>query len=119
MTEYTRSIATALRLITKKGQSVTITYRSGGSYNPATGGLTVTETTATAYGVVSQFSASDIDGELIRKGDLLLVVAASGITKPGADDDVTLADATKYTIKNVIDVAPANESVIYKLQIRK
>lgn len=119
MTEYTRSIATALRLITKKGQAVTITYRSGGSYNQATGGLTVTETTATAYGVVTQYSNSDIDGELIRQGDLMLIVAASGVTKPSVDDDVTLADSTEYTIKSVTDVSPANESVIYRLQLRK
>lgn len=121
MSEYTRSIATALRLITKKGQAVTLTTKTPGSYSTSTSGISITETTQTAKGVVTNYSTKDIDNDLIKADDLLLILAASGVTnKPQPDKTkVTLASGVVYTVKNVIDVAPSGESIVYKLQLRK
>ena len=121
MSEYTRSIATALRLITKKGQSVTLTTKTPGGYNPATSGITVTESSQTAKGVVTNFATKDIDGNLIKVDDILLILAASGvIIKPQPDKTkVTLASGLVYTVKNVVDIAPSGESIVYRLQLRK
>ncbi len=121
MSEYTRAIATALRLITKKGQAVTLTTKTPGAYNTATGGITVTEATQTVRGVVTNFATKDIDGDLIKADDVLLILAASGVTnKPQPDKSkVTLLSGVSYTVKNVLDVAPSGESIVYRLQLRK
>ncbi len=121
MSEYDRAIATALRLITKKGQSVTLTTKTPGSYNPTTSGITVTESSEVAKGVVTNFATKDIDGDLIKVDDILLILASSGvIMKPQPDKTkVTLASGLVYTVKNVVDVAPSGVSIVYRLQLRK
>lgn len=121
MSEYTRSIATALRLITKKGQAVTLTTKTAGSYNTTTSSVAITETTQSAKGVVTNYDTKDIDGVLVKTDDLLLILAASGVTtKPVPDKTkVTLASGLSYTVKAVGDVAPSGESIVYRLQLRK
>lgn len=121
MSEYTRSIATALRLITKRGQAVTLTTKTAGAYDTATGATAITETTQIGYGVVTEYNTKDIDGTLIKADDLLLILAASGVTtKPVADKTkATLLSGVAYLVKHVLDIAPSGESIVYKLQLRR
>ncbi len=48
MSEYDSAIALALDLLGRKGQPITITTITTGAYNPATGGVSSTETVQTA-----------------------------------------------------------------------
>lgn len=121
MSDYTRSINAALRLITKKGQIVTLKTETPGSYNPATSEVSRTETTESGRGVVTQFETKDVDGNLIKADDLLLILAAKGVTnKPQPDKTlIVLNSGVTYTVKNVIDVAPSGVSIVYRLQLRR
>ena len=67
MTFYTRLQNTAQKLLKGKGQSITLTKITAGTYNPATGGFTGAGTsTQTAYGAIFDYGTKQIDGTLIK-----------------------------------------------------
>lgn len=116
---YANIAATALRLIARFGQAVTITSRVQGTYNAATSAATVTETTQTTRGVLDQYKWREIDGSLVKAGDLKLIVAAKGLSAPAINDSATLADGSKLTIKNIEVVSPGATPIIYICQVRR
>lgn len=118
MSEYDSSIALALDLLGRKGQQITITTVTPVAYNPATGGIASTETVQTGVGVPVGYKASEIDGTNIRRGDVKVIVAGSGITEPKVNGQVSFIGLTG-TIKNVEIVAPDGTPIVYKLQVRR
>lgn len=118
MSEYDSSIALALDLLGRKGQQITITTVTTGAYNPATGGVSNTETVQTGVGLPIAYKASEIDGTNIRRGDVKVIVAASGLTEPKVNGQVSFIGFTG-TIKNVEIVFPDGNPIIYRLQVRK
>lgn len=118
MSEYDSFVALALDLLGRKGQQITITTVTTGAYNPATGGVSNTETVQTGVGVPVGYKASEIDGTNIRRGDVKVIVAGSGITEPKVNGQVSFIGFTG-TIKNVEVVAPDGTPIVYKLQVRK
>ena len=118
MSEYDSLIAMALDLLGRKGQPITITTIATGAYNPSTGGVFSTETTQTGVGVPVGYKASEIDGTNIKRGDVKVIVAASGLTEPKVNGLVSFVGFTG-TIKNVEIVAPDGTPIVYKLQVRK
>lgn len=117
MSDYTEEIQLAYDEIFAAGQAVTITRNSAGSYDVATGSVTVTTSTENGYGVPTNFGSHEIDGTNIQRGDINLLLAASGISKPQINDTVTFSSKT-YTIKDVTDIAPGGSSIVYKFQVR-
>ena len=115
---YAPSVAAALRLIEKFGKALTLTRQSSGSYDPSTGSATVTTTTQAAHGIRTSWAAQDIDGSLIKSGDLKIVLAASGLTTAPQVDDTITFDSTVYTIKGVYPVCPADVVIVYNLNVR-
>jgi len=118
MSEYGSLIALALDLLGRKGQPITITTVTTGAYSPSTGGVSSTETVQTGVGVPIAYKASEIDGTNIRRGDVKVIVAGSGITEPKVNGQVSFIGFTG-TIKNVEVVAPEGTPIVYKLQVRK
>lgn len=110
---HIRLAATAKRLIAAHGRDmalVTIT-NSGTGWNPTQG-----ETTQAIIGVQSKFSASEIDGELIRKDDKLILISADvvpALTQRLRDG------STDYSIINIVEIQPGETACLYKLQVRK
>ena len=82
MSEYDSAIAMALDLLGRKGQQITITTVTAGAYSTSTGGVSSTETVQTGVGVPVGYKASEIDGTNIKRGDVKVIVAASGLTEP-------------------------------------
>ena len=118
MSEYDSAIAMALDLLGRKGQPITITTVTPGAYNPSTGGVSSTETVQTGVGLPIAYKASEIDGTNIRRGDVKVTVAGSGITEPKVNGQITFIGFTG-TIKNVEIVFPDGNPIIYRLQVRK
>lgn len=116
---YANIAATALRMIVRFGQAVTITSRVQGAYNAATSAATVTETTQSTRGVLDQYKWREIDGSLVKAGDIKLIIAAKGLSAPAINDTVALADGLKLTIKNVEVVSPGATPIIYICQVRR
>lgn len=118
MSEYDSSIAMALDLLGRKGQPITITAITTGTYSTVTGGVTSAEDVQTGVGVLVGYKASEIDGTNIKRGDVKVIVAASGLTEPKVNGLVSFIGFTG-TIKNVEIVAPDGTPIVYKLQVRK
>lgn len=117
--------STADRLIAAKGQAVTLTRRTSGAYNPATGTASITTTTQAGKGVILPFGVG------LRKTADSNVTAAdrqcylsglksdgSAIDTPKVDDTLTDANGVIYTVTEVSPLAPAGLSILYDLTIR-
>lgn len=121
---YERLQTTADRLLKGKGQSVTITKRTAGAYNPATGTATVTTTTETGTGAIFDYGTKQIDGTLIKVGDKQLLLSAfktdgTALSIPSLNDTVTDVNGTTYTlVKPLKAIAPAGTIVMYDCNIR-
>lgn len=116
MSVYDRAAATALRLLTKYGQAVTVKTRTAGAYNTATGSAAVTETTQAGVGAIFDYGARDIDGTLIQDGDKQVLLAPLPVA-PEIDDTVSIGGAV-CTIKGIKTLAPGGTPVLYDLNVR-
>jgi hypothetical protein len=99
------------------GQAVTITTKSVGVYDPATGTATSTTTTQTAWAVSFPRSVKDIDGSMIKQGDQKLLLSMVGITAPTTDDTVTIG-GIGYTITLIKSLSPAGIPMLCECNIR-
>jgi len=124
MTFYERLQQTSNRLMSTKGQAVTLTSVTPGTYNPATGGITNTTTTQTGSGAVTEWDARHIDGELIKATDKRLLLsplnsAGAALTTPKLGDTVTDAAGVVYIIVAPLKtVSPAGTAVLYDCNLR-
>lgn len=118
MTFYTDLANVATQLLTDKGQQITITRNVVSSLDPVTGIATPgTAVTITGYGAAFDYNKSEIDGTLIRNGDIRLIFQATS-TAPEVDDIATV-DSIDYRVMAVNKSAPAGTVLKYELQLRK
>lgn len=104
-----------------KGQKVTLTRRSTGVYNPATGAVAITDSTQSGSGIELLYRDQDIDGTLIAAGDtkfMLSPLTTSGRTlaTPEVGDTITIGGAVR-PIKAVEAFAPAGLVIFINLQV--
>lgn len=124
MTFYTRLQNTAQKLLKGKGQSITLTKVTAGTYNPATGAMTGTTTsTQTAYGAIFDYGAKQIDGTLIKAGDKQLLLSAfktdgTALTAPVLGDTVSIGGVVYTLVEPLKTVGPAGITVIYEANLR-
>ena len=124
MTFYARLQATANRLLKGKGQSITLTKITAGTYNPATGGFTGASTsTQTAYGAVFDYGTKQIDGTLIKAGDKQILLSAfktsgAALTAPVLGDTVTIGGVSFTLVEPLKEVNPAGTVVMYECNAR-
>ena len=124
MTFYTRLQATANRLLKGKGQSITLTKITAGTYNPATGGFTGAGTsTQAAYGAIFDYGTKQIDGTLIKAGDKQLLLSAfktdgSALTAPVLGDTVSIGGVTYTLVEPLKEVNPAGTVVLFDVNLR-
>lgn len=121
---YDRMSATALRLIERFGQEITLRDTVPGEYDPVAGGSTP-ETTVdqTAQAILQDYALqqagmSYAEGTVIRQGDKKIMVAAQGLTPPQLTTTV-LADGATWTIVNIKEINPAGTPLVYELQGRR
>ena len=110
--------ATAEALINHFGAVTTIARTAGATFNPSTGGYTGGSVeTLTGKGVRMQFDNSELDGEIVKRGDFRLLFGAS----PGApqvDDTVTFS-GNDYRVMQVLTTSPAGTAVMYDIHCRR
>lgn len=130
---YTKSQATALRLITKFGTSANIIRAgtvTGPDYDPTYG----PDIEAPCTIVFSEYTSSEIDGTLVQQGDIKVLMAASGFAIEATsflEDDVTPLNLNKptpadrlssggkdYEIIDIKPLQPAGVVVMWKVQCR-
>lgn len=93
MSAYDRAAATALKLLNKYGQNVTVTSIASGSYS--NGSVTTTSTTSTAKGLITANDTKNIDGTLIKQGDKKLLLDASASVSVG---DTVTVNSVVYSV---------------------
>ena len=105
--DYSSIMTTAKSLINKFGKTmVRITsVQSGTEWNP-----TVDEVPTNITGVLTRYSDNQIDGTLIQATDEQILTY----------DEVSIGDKIdEYDVVNVHIISPANDKILYKVQVRK
>lgn len=130
---YNKMGATALRLIERFGQTVTLRDTVPGDYDPVTGGSTP-ETTVDqpAQAILQDYALqqsgmSYAEGTVIKQGDKKILVAAMTKDANGQPVQLTpptlatavIADGATWTIVNVKEINPAGTPLVYELQGRR
>lgn len=119
---------TAATLLADLGQAVTLTRRTAGAYDPATGSAGLTDTTSNALGLVFEYNTfirSGVRNEpssLIQAGDKQLLlspvdVTGAALARPQDGDLATFGGVT-YTITAAAPCAPAGTVVYFECNIR-
>ena len=105
--DYSGVIATAKSLINKFGKSmVRITSVAGGEeWNP-----TIVETSTNITGVMTAFKSNQIDGTLILASDKQILTYYEVVVGDKVDG---------FNVVDVDIIAPANDKILYKVQVRK
>ena len=117
--------STANRMIDAKGQTVTLTRRASGAYDPATGTATITETTQTGKGVILPLAGYRKFGNAnIVAGDETLLLsglnsAGAALTTPHVDDSLTDAGGNVFALVAVDPLHPAGLDILYDCVIRR
>lgn len=117
--------ATADRMLSAKGQAVTIAGGTPGTYDPATGETTPGSYSAATSAVLLPLDKTKkVDGTMIKQGDETLLISALGandaaIAEPPVNGVVTLADGSTRTIVAIEALAPAGLTIMFDAVVRK
>jgi hypothetical protein len=115
MSFYSNMAATALRLVTKYGQSITLTRPTGGTFSPTTGAETGgTTTTITGYGAAVPWEKTATDQNV--NNDLMVILEATS-TAPAINDTCTI-NSVAYKVVSIDIISPAGTVVAYVLRCR-
>lgn len=116
--DYAAKAATALRLLTRFGQSVTRTVKTvSDAYDPATSASTITETSTTRTGALLNYGKGIeyVRGMQVMQRDKRLLLDASG----AADiSDTYTVSGVEYAVQSLEDINPAGTVVMYDLHVR-
>lgn len=117
--DYNRTAQTAKTLLTKFGRACTLRRVTVGAYNPATGSAseTVNDTTVTAADFAVK-GETTVNGTLITMGDRYALISGVDIATVSISDRLII-DGVTWNIIEVLKVAPAGDTVINKVYIRK
>ena len=113
--DYRRMRNTATRLLTENGKTYPLT-RGGTTTRDQFGKeVTTPAVNGTVTGVVTEYSAREIDGSLIATGDKKL--AATFETEVRIDDRIEI-DGKKWRVVQPNPVKPADMLISYNIQLR-
>ena len=124
---YDRSKALAVRMLAPrskggKGAELTLTKTEKGPRDPDTGGSSTTVANFIGSGVRETYAQKDIDGSLIKIGDVKFLVSPvllSGVDMPQpATQDKILFDGKLYTVIQVNPWNYAGLAVGFEVQAR-
>lgn len=117
MTFASNLTATALRLLTNYGQSVSVVRDVIGAYAVSTGTVTDTgDTSYSGYGYPEAYQSSFIDNILVKQQDVKLTFSST--TTPAVDDIFTVGGIA-YTALNVEKITAQGSNIIYIVQLRQ
>lgn len=125
---YDRAKATAARMLSPrssggKGLELTLRRTVPGEYDPDTGSATDTLTDYPGSGLRQEYDLKDVDGSLIKAGDVMFLV--SPLLIDGTDmpepktQDIVLFDGQQYLVQSVKPWNYAGLAVGFEIQGRK
>jgi hypothetical protein len=111
--------ATASKLLAANGEAVTITFApSTPAFDPVTGAAQTPSVpqTITGNGYPAGYVGSEIDGEVIKAGDIKLILEKVS-TRPEVNANATI-DSKTYRIMDVQFIRRSGADIIYLCQLR-
>jgi len=116
---YAGLAKTALKQIAKFGRSVTLRTVAAGTFDTSTGTVSgASNSDVVVKALVTGYKDKQIDGQIIRHGDKMVMIAGSAVTTPPVSNDIVV-DGGDYKIVNIETIQPGDTVLIYKLQVRK
>lgn len=117
--DYGAIATNAQSAIEDAGTTITVTRKTVDSFDPALG-YTVpgADIVATGYGVQTAYKSRDIDGTVIKLGDMRLLIGPGLSIEPSVNDTVTV-DSVTWNIVDVSPVSPAGTDCLYICQVRR
>ena len=117
MSFYTGLQAVAANLLASKGQLLTFSRDTETAFSPGEGEGQYNPSTYTGNGVALNYNKGEVDGTIVLKSDIKLILEAT-TTAPVNGDKVTI-DNIVYRVMSVKPTSPAGIVVIYEIQLRK
>lgn len=118
MSFYSGLAATATRLLTDKGQSMTMSKAGHAAYTPAAGAPAIGASTVTVVGIVKDAPVGpQLPGSLVRAGDRELMIAPTA-PDPIDYDTVTVLGEVNSIIDSKV-FAPGGVALYYKVIVRR
>lgn len=115
---YDRMAQSALRLIAEKGASLTYRRLVQG-FDPLTGATVTARTDYAVTGVVQEASPGPLDNAVIRRGDRIVLVAASALPVVPEAGSVLLLEGSEWSIVHVGAIKPGDTAIAWRLQVRR
>ena len=119
MSFYAGLQATADKLLRTFGQPMTLTRRTPGAYNPATGTATVTETDFPGVGAIFDIAGQEFGEAMVQQGDRKALLSAKGLGAVPAVGMHLTQNGVEWSVVNMKAIDPAALAVVYELQVRK
>lgn len=127
---YLRSQATAKRLIEANGRDVTLIRKNDyvtDSNKPWRGNdgnnnmEPVDEEVGTIKAVVYPYNDRDIDGNNVRRGDSMMIIAHTSLSPVEDLKDIEFVDdgSRRYRVMNAGKIAPGDTIIAYQFQLRE
>lgn len=120
---YARLAQVAQKLITENGRSVTFVKLAETAADPNRPweGTSDAETLVVATAVITRYAKEDVDGEIVRRGDMRAVVDELSVTPNSIEDFDLLRDDEnqEWKIVDVVKFRPGPTTLAYVLQLRK
>lgn len=122
MGEYDAAVALTARLVTKKGQSVTLRSFTAGAPADASkpwkpGSNAAVDQTVDA--VFLDYAQDYIDGDMVRQGDQRVFIAASGLSSDPEVEGVVVRGSEVWKIITVRPLNPGGQKIMFELQVRQ
>lgn len=117
MSFYQNLQDTASRLIESKGKACTLRKQTSGTYNPATGASTITATDYSTYGVLLNYTQSQINAvdSMVEVTDRKAII--KGDVTPDVSD-LFIFDNVTYRIISIKTINPTGLVLIHEMQVR-
>lgn len=116
--DYASVASEAAAIIEEFGSDGTLTRKGAGTYDPATGSATPTETTLAVTACVFPYGDRYIDGTTITTRDRQAFIAAvAGMSEP-MEGDLFEWGSEMFTIRRAKNLGPARTMVLFEAQVR-
>lgn len=111
---------TALPLLTRFGQTITLVNRTTGAYDPVTGDSAETTTSFEAVGALVDFGDTFRPFSNVEQNDRKLILDAKNITaEPQIGSEVQTEDGQILVLKELASISPGGIPVAYICRVGK
>lgn len=111
-----RMAATALRLLTKYGQPVTLVQKNTGAYDPTTSTAVEANVLFYGFGMSLAEPTGEIDGTMVVSGNkTILLSIQTAVPQPS---DSLIINGVNYSINTVLTMNPDGTTIMYEIAVR-